>query len=256
MKTEIFNYNGNPVTFQLESGEVMVSATEMAAKFNKQPSDWSRLKSTSEFIASLSAVRGIPRTELIQINQGGNGQQGTWMHEDVALEFARWLSPHFAIWCNSKIKELLKSGVATVSDDDEVLAKAIEVLQKRVQQKAIENQELENKLSIVAPKVEYYDEVLMCEGCFLITHIAKELGLSGEKLNSLLNEMKIQYNCRGVWVLYAKYQGKEYTRTHTYTYDKNDGTKGSRMTTVWTEKGREFIHKLINKLRECGDLIE
>ena len=30
MKTEIFNYNGNPVTFKMENGEVMVSATEMA----------------------------------------------------------------------------------------------------------------------------------------------------------------------------------------------------------------------------------
>lgn len=32
------------------------------------------------------------------------------MHEDVALEFARWLSPMFAIWCNDRIKELLTKG--------------------------------------------------------------------------------------------------------------------------------------------------
>ena len=32
------------------------------------------------------------------------------MHEDVALEFARWLSPAFAIWCNDRIKELLLNG--------------------------------------------------------------------------------------------------------------------------------------------------
>lgn len=29
------------------------------------------------------------------------------MHEDVALEFARWLSPRFAIWCNDRVKELI-----------------------------------------------------------------------------------------------------------------------------------------------------
>lgn len=29
------------------------------------------------------------------------------MHEDVALEFARWLDPIFAIWCNDRIKELI-----------------------------------------------------------------------------------------------------------------------------------------------------
>ena len=32
------------------------------------------------------------------------------MHEDVAIEFARWLSPAFSIWCNDKIKELLTTG--------------------------------------------------------------------------------------------------------------------------------------------------
>lgn len=32
------------------------------------------------------------------------------MHEDAALEFARWLSPKFAIWCNDRIKELLLTG--------------------------------------------------------------------------------------------------------------------------------------------------
>lgn len=55
------------------------------------------------------AVRGIPRTDMLLKIQGG-GIQGTWMHEDVALEFARWLSPAFAIWCNDRIKELLKNG--------------------------------------------------------------------------------------------------------------------------------------------------
>ena len=33
------------------------------------------------------------------------------MLEDVALEFARWLSPEFAIWCNDRVKELLVNGV-------------------------------------------------------------------------------------------------------------------------------------------------
>ena len=45
--------------------------------------------------------------DLVTVIKGGNGEQGTWMHEDVALEFARWLSPKFAIWCNRRIKELL-----------------------------------------------------------------------------------------------------------------------------------------------------
>lgn len=41
------------------------------------------------------------------------------MHEDVALEFARWLSPMFAIWCNDRIKELLTEGHAEIHQASE-----------------------------------------------------------------------------------------------------------------------------------------
>ena len=63
------------------------------------------------------------------------------MHEDVAMEFARWLSPKFAIWCNDRIKELARTGVTTVAatpaarDDDEVIAHAMQVLQRRLDEK-------------------------------------------------------------------------------------------------------------------------
>lgn len=57
----------------------------------------------------MSTDTQIPVSALIQTVRGGNGEQGTWMHEDAALEFARWLSPKFAIWCNRRIKELLTS---------------------------------------------------------------------------------------------------------------------------------------------------
>lgn len=101
-----FSYAGSKITFANESG-VRVNATQMAKPFKKTPKDWLRLQSTQEFIATLSAVRQICLTGLVITKQGGNGEQGTWMHEDVALEFARWLSPKFAIWCNDRIKELL-----------------------------------------------------------------------------------------------------------------------------------------------------
>lgn len=54
-----------------------------------------------EFRTSLNASDLAKRYPmLIKVFKGGMpGQavQGTWMHEDVALEFARWLSPQFAI---------------------------------------------------------------------------------------------------------------------------------------------------------------
>ena len=109
---QIFNYNGNGVSFR-NGNSVMVSATEMAKPFNKQAKDWLKTQSTKEFILTLSEVKKILPSDLVQVINGDNG--GTWMHEDVALEFARWLSPAFAIWCNDRIKELLTKGTTSIN---------------------------------------------------------------------------------------------------------------------------------------------
>lgn len=109
-KTVIENYDGYDITF-FTGDKVMVNATQMAKPFGKTTKDWLVNKSTKEYLETLSSVRGIPLTELVQVKQGGDPKmQGTWMHEDVALEFARWLSPKFAIWCNDRIKEIFKQG--------------------------------------------------------------------------------------------------------------------------------------------------
>ena len=88
-----FSWNGSDISFKLSGNGTMVNATEMAKPFGKTPKDWNRLKSTEEFLNALSSVLEIPITELIKVIQGGTPQnQGTWMHEYIAIEFARWLS--------------------------------------------------------------------------------------------------------------------------------------------------------------------
>lgn len=89
-ENQIFQYNGSPITFQ-KGDSVMVNATEMAKPFGKRCNDFLSTKQTKELISSLSAKTGIPATGLVTVNQGGNNQ-GTWMHEDVALEFLSTLS--------------------------------------------------------------------------------------------------------------------------------------------------------------------
>lgn len=108
-ENQIFQYNGSPITFQ-KGDSVMVNATQMAKPFGKRCSDFLTSKSTKELIASLSVKTGIPATGLVTVNQGGNNQ-GTWLHEDLALIFAQWLSPDFYLWCNDRIKELLRYGI-------------------------------------------------------------------------------------------------------------------------------------------------
>lgn len=102
------------------------------------------------------------------------------------------------------------------------------------------------QLQIAAPKVNYYDRVLQSTSTYNINQIAKEFGMSAETMNKKLKELGIQYKQGGQWLLTHKYQNQGYTKTRTHPYVQHDSTSGTAMQTVWTEKGREFIHNLFN----------
>ena len=230
----------------------MVNAAEMAKPFGKSATHWLRNKSTEEFIKELSKLRNRNLADLVQVTYGGDNP-GTWMHEDVALEFARWLSPSFAIWCNDHIKELLTTGVTTATDDDAAIAHAMEILNRRLEQAKAEKQLLEAKaheqervIQEQAPKVEYFDDVLNSTSTYTATQIAKEFGWGAETLNRKLHEKGVQYKQSGQWLLYAKYQDKGYTRTVTRSYTGTSGKIHTSQQTVWTEPGRHFIHSLFD----------
>ena len=153
-KTVVYDYKGSQISF-ISGENVMVNATEMAKSFGKRPVDWLKYQQSQDYINALAEVRNVTSADLVRVTKGGNDKklQGTWMHEDVALEFARWLNPAFAIWCNDRIKELLKTGVTTVSNDDEAIAYAMQVLNKRLEQtrqeKAILEQQAEQQQAMI-----------------------------------------------------------------------------------------------------------
>lgn len=113
-----FSYNGSKITFS-KGKDVYVCATQMAKGFNKCPNDWLRTQAAHEYIQAVSDETNICVSELVITRKGGGAiqtTQGTWMHKDVAMEFARWLAPVFGLWCNRRIEELLLTGKAELSN--------------------------------------------------------------------------------------------------------------------------------------------
>lgn len=201
-ENQIFQYNGSPITFQ-KGDSVMINATEMAKPFGKLAKDWLSNKSTKDFLSTLSAVRTIPLTGLVEIKQGGNGEQGTWMHEDVAMEFARWLSPAFAIWCNDRIKELLQYGMTAtqptleqmINNPDLVISLATQLKNEREEkarlQAQTENQQ--RQISVLHPKAFFADCIMQSEDCISIgemANILKQNGLFGKGQNSFFEWLR------------------------------------------------------------------
>ena len=197
-ENQIFQYNGSPITFQ-KGDSVMVNATEMAKPFGKLVGDWLRLKATTEFTEALSADMHIPISALIQVVKGGNNEQGTWLHEDVALEFARWLSPSFAIWCNKRIKELLQYGMTAtqptleqmINNPDLVISLATQLKSEREEKQrlALEVQKKEQeKQSIIEetkPAVVFTECVTSSSTNILIGDLAKLITQNGYKIGEI-----------------------------------------------------------------------
>ena len=112
------SWNGKAIR-QREDG--YLSATDMCQACGKQIKHWNENKSTHEYLEALSTDVGIPTTELIITIQGGIPQnQGTWVHDLVATELARWLSPSFSVQCNKWVRELLLTGYVTLNKDVQI----------------------------------------------------------------------------------------------------------------------------------------
>lgn len=172
---QIYSYNGSPVTFK-KGDNVMVNATEMAKPFGKFPKDWLRTSQAKEFISTLSAVRHICPSELVKVVKGGNGEQGSWMHEDVALEFARWLAPAFAIWCNDRIKEMLNT--PRLDTPEEIMARALVVANDTLRRQR-------DKIEADAPKVLFADAVQTSKTSCLVGELSKILSQNGIKIGQI-----------------------------------------------------------------------
>lgn len=286
MDSQIFTYNGSNITFALGNGDVMVNATQMAKPFGKRPNDYLNLPSTNELIKAITrkpgksdnqtvktntrksgiadnqAVKAIvgkshfDENQIVRSKRGGNNP-GTWLHEDLALDFAKWLSVDFRLWCNDRIKELLRHGITgtdqkleeIANNPDLLIELATNLKKERAEKNRLQEQyRLQSQeLKETAPKVEYYQEVLQSDSLIPVTIIAKELGIGAPTLNRKLNKLGVQYRQSGTWILYSKYQNKGYTKTKTHTYLDRYGKSKTSIQTVWTEKGRKFIHQIINQ---------
>ena len=147
----------------------------------------------------------------------------------------------YFIECEKQLRSTKFALPTTYKEALQSLLIEVEAKERLQAQNELQAKELEKQ----APKVAYYDEVLTSQSTYNANQIAKELGMSAVTLNKKLHELKVQYKQGGQWLLYYPHQNKGYTKTVTYTYTDSKGETCTNSSTVWTEKGRAFIHSIL-----------
>ena len=75
----------------------------MAKSLNKRTIDWFNNQYTKTFSDTYSKVRKSVFADLVIVKYG-NSDNGTWMHEDLVIDFAQLSSVPFRVWCTQKPK--------------------------------------------------------------------------------------------------------------------------------------------------------
>lgn len=89
-------YQGSLITQREEDG--FINATAMCKAAGKEWSHFNSNASTKAFLEALEGSLGIPGDQIVQsIATGPNEGRGTWVHPQVAVNLAQWLSAEFAV---------------------------------------------------------------------------------------------------------------------------------------------------------------
>lgn len=166
----------------------------------------------------------------------------------------------FKRWVTSEVLPSIRknggyiSGQETLSDD-ELLARAYLVAQNkiaerdaRIKELQTSVQQLDGVIADMTPKADYADRILSSTDCLTVSQIAQDYGMSAKAFNKALYAAGIQYKVGEQWILYAKHQGKGYVRNRTHDYSKSNGNVGTKVYTVWTQKGQMFIYEQLKKI--------
>ncbi|MCC5624801.1 KilA-N domain-containing protein [Nostoc sp. CHAB 5715] len=84
-----------------------VNATQMCHANNKSWGHYKERKSTKAYWTALSNDIGIPISSLVIEVDGYGSSQGTWIHPEIAIDLAQWVSVEFRIWANRTLMKVM-----------------------------------------------------------------------------------------------------------------------------------------------------
>ena len=184
----------------------------------------------------------LPENMVYRLGFKASNDKAQKFQAVLADEVLPAIRKHGAYMTDDVIKKALQ-------EPDFIIKLATELKEEKEARKTAEL-EVAQKSQIInelKPKADYTDRILQSKSLVTITQIAKDYGMSGKKMNSLLHELKVIYKMGSQWLLYSKYQAKGYTHSETVNIEHSDGRSDVVMNTKWTQKGRLFLYELLKK---------
>jgi len=237
---------------QNENGQIVVSSRVVAERFGKRHdnvvraieekiSTNSKLRTLKYFIeSSYKDAKGESRKEYLMTRDGFTFIVMGFTGKD-ADDFKMAYIEAF-----NKMEEALKNQAPQLPTTykDALIALVAEVEAK--EQLQLEVKAKEEIIQEMQPKVEYHNEVLQRSDLITTTDIAKDLGMSAKALNDFLMEQKVIYRRtpKDSFKPYANYQ---WLIVEGYADYKIYSVENSKQSLQWTEKGRQFIIRLVEQ---------
>ena len=226
-------------TMSNEQGEPMFCARDVAEALGyKKPENAVAMHVDNED-KTTTLIQGSGsnyKTTAVFVNESGLYALILSSKLDSAKRFKRWVT-------NEVLPAIRKQGGYMVAkqgeSEKEIMARALEIVRSTIQRR-------DEEIARLQPKALYTDQVLDSITCITTTQLAKELGMTAQELNRRLCEMRIQYWQSGQYMLYAEFARQGFARSRTRKHVLKHGMVLTEMYLVWTERGREFIHRLLN----------
>lgn len=100
---------------------------------SKRPVEWLRSASAQEFIEFIAENLkvGNSHVELLRVNRGGT-EPGTWAHWQLALAYAKYLSPAFHAWCNDVVRKVMQGEISANGHALALLTSLVEKMDERL----------------------------------------------------------------------------------------------------------------------------
>lgn len=239
-----------------ENNTPMFCLTDVCRVLGLRNASQAKQRLNEEGITTIYTLTQKGEQQLLYINEPNLYRCVFQSKKKEAAKFQDWVF-------GEVLPSIRKTGgyMVTKADDtpEEIMARALLVAQstlenqkKRLaeQDMTIERQEHRiqeqtKQIEAAAPKVNYYDETLMSIDTMTMTQAANSIGMTVHTLTAKLRNAGLIFRQSGQWMLKAPYckWGLHKTRTSTFTHA--NGTIGTSMYMVWTQKGLRLINEML-----------